>query len=58
MLKSDMVAWLNSHPDFANQKPWLEEICANQDHLIIFSPKFHPELNWIERYYCGGLKKL
>ncbi len=51
MLKADMIAVLNSHPDFANQKPWLQEICYEASHLIIFFPKFHPELNWIERYW-------
>jgi hypothetical protein len=49
--KPEMVEILNGHPDFQNQKPWLEEICSNANHKIIFFPKFHPEFNWIEPYW-------
>lgn len=52
--KADMVAILNRHDDFANQKPWLEEICNASSHLIAYFPKFHPELNWIERYWSNA----
>ena len=45
-----MVEILDEQEDFANKKPWLEEICRkNANHLIEFFPKFHPELNGIER---------
>jgi hypothetical protein len=56
MLKADMIALLDSQPDFAGQKSWLEEICINAGHLSIFFPKFHCEFNWIERYW-GEAKK-
>jgi hypothetical protein len=50
-----MVEILDEQEDFANQKPWLEEICRkNANHLIEFFPKFHPELNGIERYWSNA----
>ena len=30
-------------------KPLLQEVIESMDHRIIFYPKFHPELNFIER---------
>lgn len=54
MRKSEMAAILNNHEDFKNQRPWLEEICTGAGHAIIFFPKFHPELNWIERYWSNA----
>lgn len=54
MLKDQMVTIIKSHPDFRDQRPWLEELCKKAGHSIIFLPKFHPELNWIERYWSNA----
>lgn len=54
MRKADIASLLKTHDDFKNQRPWLEEICSSAGHLILFFPKFHPELNWIERYWSDA----
>ncbi|CAG8802744.1 12433_t:CDS:1 [Cetraspora pellucida] len=46
---------LSLEPDFANQKSLLEEIVKEAGHKIIFYPKFHCELNYIESYW-GAVK--
>jgi hypothetical protein len=48
---------LNNEPDFIEQSrtPWLKEIVTKANHMFIFFPKFHPEFNFIERYW--GLAK-
>jgi len=55
---------LSQQPDFKAQRNAIEELLASRGHLCIFLPKFHPELNCIERYwsrvkwharqYCDG----
>ena len=45
-----------NQPDFLAQLCWLEEVITAAGHKAIFLPKFHPELNAIERYW-GCLKK-
>ena len=40
--------------DFLKQKSLLEEIVEEAGHQIIFYPKFHCELNFIERYWGGA----
>ena len=43
---------LSKEPDFASQVCWLEEIVVNKhDQYIIFLPKCHPELNFIEYFW-------
>ncbi|KAF9000389.1 hypothetical protein BDZ89DRAFT_1121659 [Hymenopellis radicata] len=42
-------------PDFQNQKSMLEEHCAARGYEVIFFPKYHPELNFIEQ--CWGYAK-
>jgi hypothetical protein len=50
---------LGSQPDFQGQKCRLEEVVDNYNrdhgtqHMILFLPKFHPELNPIERYWAA-----
>jgi hypothetical protein len=46
---------LSREPDFAEQREWLTETCEKQGHSIVFYPKFHCELNFIERIW-GFLK--
>ena len=46
---------LYSAPDFVNQKSYLEEVCKARGYDVIFFPKFHPELNFIEQ--CWGYAK-
>lgn len=47
---------LEAQPDFLAQKCWMEEVVVGAGHKVIFLPKFHPELNFIERYW-GRIKK-
>jgi hypothetical protein len=46
---------LSNQADFRTTRSQIEEIIEGAGHLIIFYPKFHPELNWIE-YYWGACK--
>jgi hypothetical protein len=47
---------LQIQPDFLNQKSMLKEIAEEQDQQVIFYPKFHCELNFIEMYW-GASKR-
>ena len=40
--------------DFRDQKGQLQEVIEAANHLIIFYPKFHCELNFIERFWCAA----
>ena len=42
---------LNQCEDFQNQKSHIQEIVEEAGHHCIFLPKFHPELNFIERFW-------
>src|SRR6185369_4983678 len=47
---------LASQVDFKNQKPLLQEIIEAKGHKVVFYPKFHCELNYIEMYW-GAAKR-
>ena len=44
---------LSDQEDFREQQqtPWLKEVAKRANHIQVFSPKFHPEFNFIERYW-------
>lgn len=50
------VQILSLQPDFASQRPLIQEIIEDHGHKVIFFPKFHCELNFIE-YFWGAAKK-
>jgi hypothetical protein len=50
------VRILELQPDFINQKPLIQEIIEARGHKVIFYPKFHCELNFIEMFW-GAAKK-
>jgi hypothetical protein len=60
MLADDMRVVLSNHEDFANEKTIVEHFLHDRGHLAFFVPKFHCELNAIERVwgqakvYCRG----
>lgn len=39
---------LSQEPDFLGQREWLREVVEDAGHKIIYYPKFHCELNYIE----------
>jgi len=49
------VRVLSEEPDFAAQKEWLTEEVEKLGHSVIFYPKYHCELNFIENVW-GWLK--
>ena len=49
---------LEKHPDFMNEKIWLQEVIENSGHEMIFYPKFHCELNYIEMVWAYVKKDL
>ncbi len=51
MTKVAAAEELATHEDFANQDTWIKETVLKAGHQCIFLPKFHPEFNWIERYW-------
>jgi hypothetical protein len=48
------TALLQSQRDFAEQKGRLQEEVEAAGHSVIFYPKFHCELNFIERFWCAS----
>jgi hypothetical protein len=46
---------LSRQPDFLRQKPAVVEYLESRGHLCLLLPKYHCELNWIERWW--GLAK-
>ena len=47
---------LEQQADFANQRCLLQEVIEAHGHKVIFYPKFHCELNYIEMYW-GAVKR-
>ena len=43
---------LDKHPDFTTQTTLVEELITSRSHICLFFPKFHCELNAIERVWC------
>lgn len=52
-----MVIILSQHDDFINEKNSLETMLTGKGHTALFLPKFHCELNGIERVW-GHSKRL
>jgi hypothetical protein len=49
---------LQTHEDFKQVKTIIEEKIESKGHMCIFLPKFHCELNPIERAWCLAKKKV
>ena len=47
----DMRVVLSNHEDFRTEKTIIEHYLVNRGHLVYFIPKFHCELNPIERVW-------
>ena len=43
---------LKNHDDFRNEKPRIVHFLEQKGHKALFLPKFHPELNPIERVWA------
>ena len=43
---------LAAHPDFRDEKCLVAHLLVNKGHIPVFLPKFHPELNPIERVWA------
>ena len=50
--KEDMQMILRNHEDFRNEKPRIVTFLEQKGHTALFLPKFHPELNPIERVWA------
>ena len=51
MKRKDMQELLEKQPDVLEQKEWLSEVVTSKGHLIDYFPKYHCELNPIERVW-------
>jgi hypothetical protein len=49
-----MKAILAAQPDFKAQKGRLQEELEAANQTVMFYPKFHCELNFIERFWCAA----
>ena len=52
LLRKDVISILEKHSDFANEKSMIEKLLESRGHTCLFLPKFHCELNPIERVWC------
>ena len=53
-LKEDLQALLASQPDFLAQMTLLQELVHSRGHLVLHTPKFHPELSPIESVWAAA----
>eukprot|EP00733_Pompholyxophrys_punicea_P001538 Pompholyxophrys_punicea_v1_NODE_802_length_1271_cov_14.558824.p2 type:complete len:131 gc:universal NODE_802_length_1271_cov_14.558824:540-932(+) len=51
-LKDELIAILAQCEDFKNEKPVVAKIAEKVGHRVVYLPKFHCELNPIERVWC------
>jgi hypothetical protein len=42
---------LDAQPNFLAQKLAIQEILESRGHIVVWCPKFHPDFNFIERYW-------
>ena len=56
MKAKEMRDMLKTFPDFKNQKTILEDYIEQRGHICMYYPKFHCELNPIERVWCQSKK--
>ena len=56
MVAKDMTAKLKTYQDFKNSKTILSELVENKGHKCVYIPKFHCEVNPIERCWCQAKK--
>ena len=56
MVALKMREILNQYEDFSNKKTILEEMIEARGHLCMYYPKFHCELNPMERCWCHAKK--
>ena len=56
MKQKEMRDLLKTFSDFKNQKTILEDYIERRGHICMFFPKFHCELNPIERVWCQSKK--
>ena len=49
--QEDMIAKLNEFPNFKNERYKVARLLRCFEHDCLFLPKFHPELNPIERVW-------
>ncbi len=42
---------LSHEPDFLEQREWIREVIESRGHYVIYYPKYHCELNFIERIW-------
>ena len=52
-----MRAILKNHPDFWDEKPLVIQYLESKNHKALFLPKFHPEINPIERVWAPKQEK-
>ncbi len=56
MVAKDMTARLKTYEDLKNSKTILCELIESKGHMCVYLPKFHCELNPIERCWCQAKK--
>lgn len=52
-----MIAILSQQPDFKSQKTIVEELAESCGHAVLFLPKYHCELNFIEMVWAAAKRK-